>query len=293
VTGDSNPGAPKLAPAPPPPADVALDLASGRSPGYRPHQGRALLEVAAFSGVVLLLGWLAYHFAGVLAAWATPVLPIDVDRKLGQASAGQLALMRTECSERATAYVKSITKPLLDAAGPLPFEFEFVVSKDEAVNAFALPGGFVTVNSGLLEAAESGEEVAGVLGHEIQHALLRHGTRRILRQLGGSLVLGLLTFGGEPTGISGLAGQLTSLSYDREQESEADVRGVDLLLRAGIDPRGLSAFFDRLSREGGMAPPVLLSTHPDPGDRSARIASLAAAGPFTKLPPPPRPVCDP
>jgi predicted Zn-dependent protease len=272
---------------------VALDLSSRRSPGYRPHQGRALLETAAFSGVVLLLGWLAYHFAGVLAAWATPILPMEVDRKLGQASSSQLDLMRTECSERATAYVRSIMEPVLAAAGPLPFEFEVVVAKDETVNAFALPGGFVTVNSGLLEAAESGEEVAGVLGHEIQHALLRHGTRRILRQLGGSIVLSLLTFGGEPTGISGLSGQLTSLAYDRQQESEADVRGVELLVHAGIDPRGLSAFFDRMSREGGPTPPALLSTHPDPGDRREQVAALAGAGPFTKLPGPPRPVCDP
>lgn len=261
--------------------------------GFRPHQGRALAEVAAFVAVVALLGGLAYHFAGYLAAWATPLVPLEVDRKLGQASESQLALVRTNCSERATAYVAAITKPLLEAAGPLPFAFEFVVQKDESVNAFALPGGFVTVNSGLLEAAESGEEVAGVLGHEIQHALLRHGTRRILRELGGSMVLSLLMLGGEPTGMSALSGRLTSLSYDRGQESEADARGVDLLLRAGIDPRGLARFFERLSRESGAAPPVLLSTHPDSGERSELVRRAAATGSFGKLPEPPHPACDP
>jgi len=293
VSSETKPEAPKLAAAPAPPADVALALGSGPTPGFRPNQQRALTEVLALAAVVLLLGGLAYHFAGRLAAWATPLVPLEVDRKLGQASSAQLALVRSECSERATAYVVLLTGPLLEAAGPLPFEFEFVVQRDESVNAFALPGGYVTVNSGLLEAAESGEEVAGVIGHEIQHALLRHGTKRILRELGGSMVLSLLTFGGEPTGIGALSGRLTSLAYDRGQESEADVRGVDLLVRAGVDPRGLARFFERLSREGGPTPPALLSTHPDPGERSQLALRAAAPNTFRKLPSPPRPVCDP
>lgn len=299
MTGDSNQGVPKLAPAPPPPLEDALQTAgrnSGHAPpstrGFRPHQGRAFGEVVALSAVLIAIGALIYHFAGTLSAWATPLVPHSVDRKLGEVSAAQLGLMQATCSERATAYVKSITDPLLAAAGPLPFEFQVVVAKDEAVNAFALPGGFLTVNSGLLEAAESGEEVAGVLGHEIQHALLRHGTKRILRQLGGSVAMGLL-LGGEPTGMSGLAGRLTSLAYDRDQESEADARGIDLLVRAGVDPSGLGRFFERLAKEGGPAPPALLSTHPDPGERAALAARARPSGALRALPKPPRPVCDP
>jgi predicted Zn-dependent protease len=293
VNGESKQEVPKPAPAPPPPADLALAMGATRGSGFNPHQGRALAEVVVFVGVVVALGALAYYFAGFLAAWATPLVPTAVDRKLGQAAQTQLALVRGDCSERATAYVATITRPLLDAAGPLPFEFEFVVQKDESVNAFALPGGFVTVNSGLLAAAESGEEVAGVLSHEIQHALLRHGTRRMLRELGGGMVLSLLTFGWEPTGLGALAGRLTSLSYDRGQESEADARGVDLLLRAGVDPRGLVRFFERLAHEGGPTPPMLLSTHPDPGARGQLARRVAAGGTFRRLPSPPRPVCDP
>jgi len=302
VTGDSNEGGPRLAPAPPPPPEDALGTANrpaarqggseGAARGFDPHQGRAFGELLLFAAVVVALGALAYHFAGTLAAWATPLVPKSVDRKLGEVSAAQLSIMRSECSKRATDYVNVITAPLLEAAGPLPFEFEVVVARDESINAFALPGGFLTVNSGLLEAAESGEEVAGVLGHEIQHALLRHGTKRILRQLGGSIVLGLV-LGAEPTGMSGLAGQLTSLAYDRGQETEADERGVQLLLRAGIDPSGLGRFFERLAEEGGPAPPALLSTHPDPGERATLARQVVPGGAKRKLPPPPRPVCDP
>jgi len=290
VSGDSNTSTPKLAKAPPPPAEAQLEAAT--SQGFRPHQGRALAEVLAFAAVVLALGGLAVYFAGSLAAWATPLVPHEVDRKLGLVSAQQFALTQVKCSERATRYVEDIIAPLLEAAGPTPFEFEVVVAKDEAVNAFALPGGFLTVNSGLLDAAESGEEVAGVLGHEIQHALLRHGTKRILREVGGGIALSLV-LGGEPTGIGNLAGQLTSLAYDRGQESEADARGVDLLVKAGIDPSGLGRFFERLAKSGGPTPPTLLSTHPDPGERGALAGRHRPDGASRTLPPPPRPACDP
>jgi predicted Zn-dependent protease len=192
-----------------------------------------------------------------------------------------------ECSNPAAkVYVENLAQPMLDAAGDLPFEFTFRVADDAQVNAFALPGGYVTVNRGLLEAAESGEEVAGVIGHEIQHALLRHGTKRVLRQLGGSVILALVFGGSDVHGIAQAAGQVTGLSYDRSQESEADEHGVDLLVKANIDPRGLSTFFGRLA-EGSATPPELLSTHPDPGTRAELVAeAVSAGGPYKKLPPP-------
>jgi predicted Zn-dependent protease len=144
----------------------------------------------------------------------------------------------------------------------------------------------VTVNRGLLEAAETGEEVAGVLGHEIQHALLRHGTKRVLRQLGGTVILALIFGGSDLQGIAQAGNQLTALSYDRGQESEADEHGVRLLVAAGMNPRGLSTFFERLS-EDSLRPPELLSTHPDPGSRAKLVAEAASSGgPFRKLPPP-------
>lgn len=282
----------EIAPAPPPPPHVELSLGGGSTQGFSPSGNRMLLEITGVLVVVTALGVLAFVLSGRLAAWLTPFVPESVDRQIGEVSERQLGFMREPCSERATRYVEEIAAPLLRPAEPLPFPFHFVVAKDESVNAFALPGGFVTVNSGLLEAAESGEEVAGVLGHEIQHALLRHGTRRVLRQLGGSVALSLLTFGYEPTGLSGVAAQLTSLSYDRDQESEADARGVELLLRARVDPRGLVRFFQRLEeKQQGLAPPVFLSTHPDSGQRSELVARAARGGTFTPLPAPPKNPC--
>lgn len=282
---------PEVAPAPPPPAHVAEAMKRGPEGGFQPGGSRLLVETVLGVLAVLALGALAFAFAGRLAAWFVPLVPVSVDRKLGEVSQIQLSTL-PECPEAAREYVQSLAEPLLAAAGETPFPFQFRVVRDESVNAFALPGGFVTVNSGLLEAAETGEEVAGVLGHEIQHALLRHGTRRMLRQLGGSVVLGLLFGGTDLDSLSRLAGTLTSLSYDRAQESEADVRGVELLLSAGIDPRGLSTFFERLARESSDAtPPELLSTHPDPGARAELTRRAGEGLRFKPLPPPPQGLC--
>lgn len=259
--------------------------------GFRaPSHKKVLFEVAVVAFLVLAIGGGAFAFAGVLAAWMTPLVPIGVDRTLGEVSHSGMGVELCP-NPSGRRYVERLAEPLLAAAEPLPFEFSFQVADDPSINAYALPGGFVTVNRGLLEAAETGEEVAGVLGHEIQHALLRHGTRRVLRQMGGYMVLSLLTGGSELHGMSEIAGRLTSLSYDRDQEAEADRLGVALLVDAGIDPRGLSAFFSRLQEESRAAPPELLSTHPDPGRRAALVAEAAQGEEFVELPAPPKEFC--
>lgn len=279
---------PAVAPAPAPPPRAAARARQAK--GFDTSRRRVVLEILAVAVVVVALGVGAFVGAGALAAWMTPLVPLHVDRTLGEASAA--AMLTDDCGDAAAqAYVERLARPLLEAAGPLPFEFEFRVVDDPTVNAYALPGGFVTVHRGLLEAAEGGDEVAGVLAHEIQHALLRHGTRRMLRQMGGGMVLSLLVGGTDLHALSDYAGQLTSLSYDRDQELEADERGVALLVAAGIDPRGLSRFFERLRDEGGPAPPELLSTHPEPARRAQRVREAAAGQTFVELPPPPQQIC--
>ena len=267
--------APAPAPAPP------FGHAPSGGGGFDPKSHKVLVELGVIVAVLAALGALAVWGGGVIAAALTPILPVSIDRQLG--SLGNSALAVAECpNPAAKKYVEELARPLLAAAAPLPFEFQFRVVDDASVNAYALPGGFVTVNRGLLEAAETGEEVAGVLGHEIQHALLRHGTRRILREMGGSFALALLFGGSDLQAYSQVASRLTGLRYDREQESEADREGVALLLRAHVDPSGLARFFARIEQEGPM-PPELLSTHPDPGNRAAEIAKARLSGPGLAL----------
>lgn len=269
-----------IAGAPPPPPRAA----SAAAEGFSPKSHKLLIEVLLVVAVVLGFGAFAVYGGGALSEALTPLVPLSVDQKLGALSSSQMQAGQKLCDDPATiAYVRNITDELLAAHGKTPFSFEIAVVEDDQVNAFALPGGYLTVNSGLLATAETGEEVAGVLGHEIYHALLRHGTKRILREVGGSIVLSLLLGGTGLEDVGGLAKSLTGLSYDRSQESEADLRGAELLQKAGLDPSGLARFFERLAKESPVEVPALLSTHPDPGDRAAIIAKLAGTPPTKKL----------
>lgn len=276
-----------MAPAPPPPPPSLQTTGANAPPasGFQSSSRRVTIELGLVALLVVALGLLAVFGGGWLASALTPVISPELDRRLGQLAQAQ-QLESGECSNaEPKRYVEQLVAPLLKAAGPLPFEVELRVVDDESVNAFALPGGFVTVNIGLLQEAESGEEVAGVLAHELQHALLRHGTRRMLRELGMSAILGLLTGGGDLQTLSGMASNLIGLSYDRDQESEADARGVELLRKAGIDASGLARFFERLAKSGDAAPPALLSTHPDPGDRARWVREGSTGHASRALPP--------
>ncbi len=259
---------------------------STTSGGFNPSSSKLLIEVSAVLAVVVVVGAAVIFAGGRLASWATPLVPMSFDRKIGELSQQQFSMTQSDCDNpEVLAYVEQLAAPLLEQAEPLPFEFQFRVADTEVVNAFALPGGFVTVNYGLLKEAKTGEEVAGVIGHEIQHALLRHGTKRILRQMGSSALMMLIFGASDLHSLGQAAGQLVSLSYDRGQESEADVRGVELMVQAGMDPRGLSSFFERLA-EGSLRPPEILSTHPDPGDRAALVTEAARGAHFGSLPSP-------
>jgi predicted Zn-dependent protease len=257
--------------------------------GFQMSGKRAALEILLVvvlgGGVVALVLGSARFFA---ARYADRV-PLEVDRTIGEQSARALALAGNRCTDPAPArYVEGVVAPLLSALDDRRFSFQFVVVDDPEVNAFALPGGFVTVNMGLLRAAESGDEVAAVLSHELQHVVRRHGTERMLRELGASTLLSVI-FGGTDIAVPAKAvHDFVSDAYDRAQESEADERGLALLGKAGIDPRGMSRFFERLAKTS-VNPPALLSTHPDPGDRARKAAEAAKGARVTVvLPPPPK-----
>lgn len=266
------------APSPPPEPEAG---------GFQVTSRRAALEVGIVLGVlalaVLLVVWVARHAAELF----TDRIPTEVDRTLGEQSSRMMSLGKAPCSDpAAVAYVKAVAAPLVAALGPGRFEYTFTVVDTPDVNAFALPGGFVTVNSGLIESAETGDEIAAVLAHEIFHVERRHGTKRMLRELGATTLLSAI-FGGTNVALPAkTAHDLVSNAYDRDQEAESDKLGLALMVKAGLDPMGMSKFFDRLAKSG-VTPPAILSTHPDPGDRAAAAAALArGTRATTKLPTP-------
>jgi predicted Zn-dependent protease len=261
---------------------------SRRQVGFGHTKKRIAVEVAILiGGGLALLGillWLVRSLAGLAVHW----LPASFDESIGRPAWASMAPDTRRCTNpRLLEYVRGIARPLLETTKS-PFEFRFTVVDDSAVNAYALPGGFVTVNTGLLDAADSGEEVAAVLAHELAHVTERHGTQRVLRQLGTVALISLVFGGGDLEKPAELAGSLASSAYDRDQEAEADRVGLATLQGAGIDPAGMARFFERVSASAGAQIPAFLSTHPDPGDRAERARAAAQAAPATtKLPAPP------
>jgi predicted Zn-dependent protease len=245
----------------------------------------ALLVVVALP-LALVLG------ARSLAELAAVRLPPSMDARLGRPTWEGLQLSGQRCvSPEAERYVASVAAPLLAALGPTPFQFQLMVAKADDVNAFALPGGYVVVNRGLLKEAESGDEVAAVLAHELSHVTLRHSTKRLAGSLGASAALALI-FGMVDIGAPAFTvAHLSGLHYERDQEAEADQQGLGLLLGAGISPMGMATFFERISHSA--RPPEIISTHPDPGGRATR-ARRAAEGFQAKvrIPAPPDVLCE-
>lgn len=262
---------------------------AGPSPGFGHTKRRIATEIGLVLGGLLLGVVLVIWVVRGLAGWLTRFVPDEVDRMLGEQAYPLLAPESQRCSRRESVeYIQSLVRTLPpEVSGP--FELQFVVVDNSEVNAFALPGGFVSVNFGLLKEAESGEEVLGVLAHEIGHVRLRHGTRKMLRELGSAVALSLL-FGGTDISIpASVLADFMSSAYDRDQETESDDAAIEALRAAGVDPLGMSRFFERLAKQGsGPRIPELLSTHPDPGDRAERTARQAEGAKVTRLLPSPR-----
>lgn len=235
----------------------------------------AIIVVGVLAAVVALAIWLL----GVLAERMVGLVPTEVDVALGEQNWEQLAPPASRCTDpELLAYVDELTAPLLPHAGDT-FEFQFVVVDSPEINAFALPGGFVTINMGLLDAAESGEEIAAVLGHEMTHVTERHGMRGVLRKVGGLAFVAMIFGGTNLETLAYLAEGLAGQAFSRDQEREADEGGRAMLMAAGINPNGMATFFERLEAEQGELPGAiqLLSTHPNPGERAETTREIAAS----------------
>lgn len=243
------------------------------------HRRRMAWSVLGGALVAVAVG--LWFGADLLVELAVDRIPVEWERKLGE-SAYQDFLSHQEIVKEgpAAAAVQEMTTRLIEQIPNNPYRFEVTVVKSDVVNAFALPGGYVVVFTGLMKKAESGEEVAGVLGHELNHVLQRHGVERIVKTLGVVAVVTILV--GDQQGLIGLVKQLgvelMALKFSREQETEADVTGLKLLYRARIDPAGMITFFQRLSeKEEGRV--EWLSTHPVSAGRAERLKAEMSALP--------------
>ncbi|HUJ12606.1 MAG TPA: M48 family metallopeptidase [Thermoanaerobaculia bacterium] len=211
----------------------------------------------------------------------------DEDVQIGQQSAisveQQLPLLN---DTQIDAYVDRIGQRLAAKAGGYPYHYYFKVVNASDINAFALPGGYVYVVRGTIENVHNEGELAGVMAHEIAHVALRHGTHQIsktfIADAGLTILTGItLRAGGLLPAVivdrvGGLGLNATFLKYSREAESDADVRGSQILAAAGYSPEDMINFFRMLDKADPGKRTSFLDDHPAPADRIARIQKEAA-----------------
>ena len=236
--------------------------------------------------VVVVLA--AFVLTGSIASAQTQIKPgwnlfspqddVQIGAQSAQQAEQQLPILN---DPQAEAYVNSIGQRLAKNAGGPNFQYRFRVVNQADINAFALPGGFVYVNRGVLDNAKNEGEVAGVLAHEISHVALRHGTHQASKayaaQAGLSILGGIL--GGHVGAgtaeilntIGGVGLNALFLKYSRDIESQADVRGVQILAASGYSPQDMISFFHKLESVDTSKKTNWLADHPAPPDRIARL----------------------
>jgi len=207
--------------------------------------------------------------------------PPQDDIKLGLAAAAeaekQLVLIQ---NPDANSYITSLGNSLVaKAPNDNRFPFTFKIVDDKSINAFALPGGPIYVNRGAIEAADNEAQIAGVIGHEAGHVLLRHGMAQAKKaQLTQGIIGGLgILFGNSTAGqIAGAAGAFAGssilLRYSRDAESQADLMGTQILFDTGYDPTAMAVFFDKMARDHkGSKAEQFFSNHPIPANRVKKV----------------------
>lgn len=248
---------------------------------------------------------LGKNFASVLVVWAMLLMPlasfaqtrismpkndypISKDVQIGREAVREVEQQMPVLNDyAATNYVQDVGRRLVNAIPPefqhREFNYQFKIVNASDINAFALPGGPMYVNRGMIQAAKNEGEMAGVMAHEISHVALRHATAQAskqnnigtqLGQLG--LILGGAILGGQTGAQLGALGvQAWQTKYSRDYETQADTLGAQIMARAGYDPRDLANMFQTIARQGGNGGPEFLSGHPNPSNRYENISREA------------------
>jgi hypothetical protein len=216
----------------------------------------------------------------------TPAQDVELGREAAAEARKQLPMLN---DRRVDDYVEDVGGRLVEG---IPgeyrhseFRYSFEVINQKEINAFALPGGPMFLNRGMIESAKTEGEMAGVMAHEIAHVALRHGTAQATKgqkfQVGAiaGQILGAIVGGAAGSVIAqgsqfGLGAYF--MKYGREYERQADLLGAQILARAGYDPREMANMFKTIQAQGGRSGPEWLSSHPDPGNRYNAIVKEAS-----------------
>ena len=210
------------------------------------------------------------------------LLPESQDAQMGlQAYQQILDESRIADNPELNRRVQEVGRRIAAVSAQPGWDWQFTLLENDEPNAFALPGGKVGVNTGLFQVAENDAQVAAVIGHEVAHAIARHGAERMSQGMLAQYGAAAIGIGTGNQAYAELAAQAATLGvilpYSRTQESEADHIGLFYMAEAGYDPRAAVALWRNFERFGGARPPEFLSTHPAPGSRIENLEALMPA----------------
>lgn len=213
------------------------------------------------------------------------LISIEEEWQLGQQLSQEIATqVRLNNDPAINSYVRALGQRLV-AQSPAPFNqlpWQFHVVQDDAINAFAIPGGHVYVHTGLIRNADNAAELAGVMAHEISHVVARHSTEQLSRQYGLSMVASMV-LGQNPGQLAAIAAQIVGTGamarFSRQAEDEADELGIRAMAGAGYNPIAMATMFEELLEHRQGSPgrvAQFFSTHPLTEDRIRRARERAA-----------------
>lgn len=241
---------------------------------------RTTLTVMAALGAIGV-GALFYLWGiPALAGAMTPLIPVSWEQRLGKMVVERLAPEDRRCSDpNRMVVIENLVTRLAQAAPENPYHIAVYVVDSPIMNAFAAPGGYIIVFQGLVGKTERPEQLAGVIAHELQHIYKRHTTRAIIEHTSTSFLLAAMAgdFSGAMVYGAEAARTLGMLRYSRTHEKEADTEGMELMVRSGINPKGMVEFFEILKEQSPEMAGLLeyLSSHPDTQERINYLKELA------------------
>jgi Zn-dependent protease with chaperone function len=255
------------------PASVAHRLKGGHF-RMRYHRHKWNVVVGVLASLVLLAG-IAWWQSEAITMWLANRVSLETEVGIGNQALAQLEAENVLTREGLAAETLASIGTRLTKGSR--YSYRWYVSDDREINAYALPGGIIVINAGMIEAAENAEELAAVLAHEIQHVEQRHTLQQMIHTAGWAAVLAVAL--GDVSAITAIViHQLGNLRNSRKLEAQADVGGLEALARAGIPLTGMASLFRKLKseqeRRGGEGV-ALLSSHPATDERIADIERLA------------------
>ena len=214
------------------------------------------------------------------------LFPIDKDKALGlqvsqeiESDTKQFPILPEQGNEQLYKYIRDIRDNILNS-GQVKYKDEFawqvkIIDDAETLNAFATPGGYIYIYTGLIKYLDSEDHLAGVMGHEIAHADLRHSTRQLTKMYGVQELISIVS--GESGIVKDVAATLINLKFSRSHESESDAASVRYMCSTPYNAAGAAGFFEKIEAEGSAQPPQFMSTHPNPANRVEDIKGKKTA----------------